>query len=91
MGTGFERIREICKKENASFPDIEFDENYFYVIFRQSREYLKLASKEVTEKVTARVTENQLRILEEIRKNGYVSVKFYPLIHQKFGEEANYI
>jgi len=46
MGTGFERIRQICKKENAPFPRIEFNDNYFYVTFKQSREYLKLAGKE---------------------------------------------
>ena len=76
LGTGFERIREICNKEKASFPKIEFDENYFYVSFKQSREYLKLASRKVTERVTERVTENQLRILEEIRKNKYVTTKY---------------
>ena len=67
-----ERIREICNKEKASFPKIEFNEHYFYVSFKQSREYLKLASRKVTEKVT----ENQIRILEEIRKNKYVTTKY---------------
>ncbi|MEA3344034.1 MAG: putative DNA binding domain-containing protein, partial [archaeon] len=36
MGTGFERIKEMCKKENAPFPEVEYDENYFYVTFKQS-------------------------------------------------------
>jgi ATP-dependent DNA helicase RecG len=90
MGTGFERIREICRKENAPFPKIEFNENYFYVTFSQSKEYLKLAAEErkgvtekveekaiekVIEKVGERVTENQKRILEEITKNKYITVK----------------
>jgi len=91
MGTGFERIREVCKKENTPFPEIEFDENYFYVTFRQSNEYLKLAAEEereggtekvkekaiekVIEKVGERVTENQKRILEEIIKNKYITIK----------------
>jgi ATP-dependent DNA helicase RecG len=91
MGTGFERIREVCKKENAPFPEIEFNENYFYVTFRQSKEYLKLAGEvkleggtakveekaieKVIEKVGERVTENQKRILEEIVKNKYITVK----------------
>jgi len=57
LGTGFERIREICKKENAPFPKIEFNENYFYVTFRQSREYLKLAVKETTQKTTQKIIE----------------------------------
>jgi predicted HTH transcriptional regulator len=46
MRPGFERIREVCEKENAPFPEIEFDENYFYVTFRQSLGYLKVAGKE---------------------------------------------
>jgi len=46
MGTGFERIKKICEKENAPFPEIEFNDNYFYVTFKQSREYLKLTSGE---------------------------------------------
>jgi ATP-dependent DNA helicase RecG len=90
MGTGFERIREVCRKENAPFPEIEFNENYFYVTFKQSNEYLKLAAKEregvtekvevraiekVIEKVGERVTENQKRILEEIIKNKYITIK----------------
>jgi ATP-dependent DNA helicase RecG len=94
MGTGFERIREVCRKENAPFPEIEFNENYFYVTFRQSHEYLKLAAEErervtekveekaiekaiekVEEKATEKVTENQKRILEEIIKNKYITVK----------------
>lgn len=81
MGTGFDRIREICEKENTPFPDIELDENYFYVTFRQSREYLEMAGKEkkileeVTKEVTKKVTENQLIILEEIRKDRLVTIK----------------
>jgi len=90
MGTGFERIREICKKENTPFPEIEFDENYFYVTFRQSKEYLRLAAEErggvtekvekkaiekVIEKVGEKVTENQKRILEQIAKNKCITIK----------------
>jgi hypothetical protein len=58
------------------------------VVFKQSEEYLKLASEEregvtekveekaiekVIEKVGERVTENQRRILEEIIKNKYIT------------------
>jgi len=85
MGTGFDRIREICKKENAPFPDIELNENYFYVTFKQSEDYLKLAGEtkvapekvpgRVTIKVTERVTEKQVMILEEIRKDKFVTTK----------------
>ncbi len=75
MGTGFERIKEICKKENAPFPHIEFNENYFYVTFKQSHEYLKLAkeeSMEPTQKIPRKypenITPNQTAILKLLEK-----------------------
>ena len=65
METGFERIREVCKKENAPFPEIEFNENYFYVTFKQSHEYLRFAGKGVRE-TTQKTTQ---KILEAIKEN----------------------
>ncbi|MEW6619516.1 MAG: RNA-binding domain-containing protein [bacterium] len=62
MGTGFDRIREICKKENSPFPDVEFSENYFYVTFRQSYNYLKLAqSSETTRRSEEKTTQKTSR------------------------------
>jgi ATP-dependent DNA helicase RecG len=75
MGTGFERIREVCKKENAPFPEVEFDENYFYVTFRQSHEYLKIAEKggrEATQITTQKTTQ---KILEAIKENPRITKK----------------
>ena len=71
MGTGLERIKEVCKKENSPFPEIEFNENYFYVTFRQSHEYLKLA-KEGGRETTQKTTQ---KILEAIRKNPSITRK----------------
>ena len=53
----------------------------------QNKEYLKLASGKVTEKVTTRVTENQLRILGEI----YNSVVFKRKVRfpEKFPEKLS--
>jgi ATP-dependent DNA helicase RecG len=75
MGTGFERIKEICKIENAPFPNIDFNENYFYVTFKQSHKYLKLAkekSAENTQKIPRkypeRLTQNQINILHLLEK-----------------------
>jgi len=87
MGTGFERIREICKKENAPFPGIKYDENYFYTTFHQSHEYLKMAPKELkkiitesitvkdTVNITVKITGTQKRVLEEIGKDRFVTAK----------------
>ena len=65
LGTGFERIRQICKKENAPFPDIEFDDNYFYITFRQSREYLRLALAETIQKTVEKTVEKILLLMKE--------------------------
>ncbi len=59
MGTGFERIKEICKRENSPFLKIEFNEHYFYVTFKQSREYLKLSkAKPTVEKILELIITN---------------------------------
>ncbi|NCN65185.1 MAG: hypothetical protein GW779_01565 [Candidatus Altiarchaeum hamiconexum] len=46
LGTGFERIENICKAENAPFPEMECEENYFYSTFKQGEEYLKMAGRQ---------------------------------------------
>jgi ATP-dependent DNA helicase RecG len=78
MGTGFERIREVCKKENAPFPEIEFNENYFYVTFRQSNKYLKLAEEEKrTKEKSSLLNDRQRKALEFIKQNGRLTMKEY--------------
>jgi len=78
MGTGFERIKEVCKKENAPFPEIKFDENYFYVTFKQSHEYLKLAEKgERAEEEISLLNDRQKKALELIKQNGKIQMKEY--------------
>ncbi len=85
LGTGFERISEICKKENAPFPKIEFNENYFYVTFGQSHDYLTLARTETAaegwyEKWYEKwyeqgLTEREIQVLREIKKESTISIK----------------
>ena len=78
MGTGFDRIREICKKENAPFPDIELNENYFYVTFRQSRDYLEMTEKEKEkEELIATLNERQKNAFKYIEEKGKITMKDY--------------
>jgi len=70
MGTGFERIKKFCEKENAPVPKIEFNDNYFYVAFKQSHEYLKLAA-EIEEK---HVPENVPENVPEKRGDSIISI-----------------
>lgn len=74
-------MKDICREENAPYPKIDYTDIHFYVVFRQSKEYLKMAEREasekvgrkVGEKVGEKVTENQRKILEMINKNPYIS------------------
>lgn len=75
MGTGFERIKEMCKKENAPSPEVEYDENYFYVTFKQSREYLKLAEKGSEGKVTETVEKTVEKTLSAMKENPHITQK----------------
>lgn len=77
MGTGFERIREICQKENTPFPEIEFNENYFYVTFKQSMEYLKIIGREKTEIEMAGLNERQRDVIDYLRETEKITTKEY--------------
>jgi len=78
MGSGLERIKEICKKENAPFPWIEFNPNYFYVTFRQSEEYLKLvAREEPKEKVEVVLNERQRQAIEYVESHKHITISEY--------------
>ena len=76
MGTGFNRMRQICKKENVPYPRIEYNENYFHITFLQSIEYLKMAGKSIlgdTQKIPRKypegLTSNQINILKLLANN----------------------
>lgn len=78
MGTGFERIKEICEKENSPFPEIEFNENYFYVTFRQSREYLEMAEKEkIKEELLVTLNGRQKNAFRYIKEKSKITMKEY--------------
>src|SRR3972149_2031073 len=71
LGSGMQRMREFCKAENSPYPKVEYTDTHFYIIFKQSDEYLKLAEEKVlttTQKIPRKypeeLTKNQLRILE---------------------------
>ncbi len=77
MGTGMKRMRDICKKENAPFPRIEYTDTHFYITFNQSKEYLKMAGKVaegLVERLGEKLGENEEKILEIISKNRYVTI-----------------
>ena len=90
MGTGLYRMRNICKKENVPYPKIEFNENYFYITFMPSREYLKMAKKEVVKKEVdlSILNERQRKAIEHIKEKGRISNKDYVKINNTSRETA---
>jgi ATP-dependent DNA helicase RecG len=63
MGTGFERIKEMCDKENAPHPAIDYEQNFFHVTFKQSNEYLK--ATENTWKIPGKYLETREKTREK--------------------------
>jgi ATP-dependent DNA helicase RecG len=83
IGSGMQRMKDICKKENAPFPKINYTDTHFYIVFKQSREYLKMAEaeKKVEEKVVRKggqkrwsgLTKRQREILQLLKENPELS------------------
>jgi ATP-dependent DNA helicase RecG len=75
MGSGMKRIKDICKAQNAPNPKVDFTDTHFYVVFKQSYEYLKMAGAnglgEGREKSREKSRE---KILEIIRANPQVTI-----------------
>ncbi len=78
-------MKDICKAESTPFPNVEYTDIHFYITFKQSREYLKMAEAEekVGEKVVRKggqkrwseLTERQAEILQLIKENSKISRK----------------
>jgi len=69
-------MRNICKKENAPYPKVEFNGNYFYITFTPSKEYLKMAKKEKIIELS-RLNDRQIKGLEFLKKEGRITTKEY--------------
>lgn len=94
MGTGFKRMKDICKDENAPSPKIEYTDIHFYVVFKQSNEYLELAEKKWSEKVVRKdgqkrwseelieLNERQKKAIDYVAEKGSISRSEYKQINQ---------
>lgn len=78
MGTGITKMQRLMNEASLSPVEFEFD-SFFTAIFRRPlrvavKEAIKVTDK-VTIKVTNKVTENQTKILDEMKKNAYITTK----------------
>lgn len=78
LGSGMQRMKDICKAENAPYPEIEYTDTHFYIVFRPSREYLKMAEEERSKHELMEVlNERQKTAFEFIKQNGMITMKKY--------------
>jgi len=78
IGSGMERIREYCKKENSPFPNIHFTETHFYIAFKPSKEYLKYAGREImADKINTVLSERQKKAFDYVKENGKITNNEY--------------
>ena len=68
-------MRNVCRMENAPYPKIEYTDTHFYIMFKQSKGYLKLTEKE--KGIEKSLNNRQKRALHFMRKTGRLSMKDY--------------
>ncbi|MEA3431909.1 MAG: putative DNA binding domain-containing protein [candidate division WOR-3 bacterium] len=72
LGSGLQRMKDICKAENAPYPKIEFTETHFYIVFKQNREYLKMVEREKRIEVS-KLSERQKKAIEYVKEHGKIT------------------
>ena len=67
------RMRDVCKKENSHYPEIEYTDTHFYIVFKQSKEYLKLESTSPKTRVKTMV-KTRVKIIALIKENPFITI-----------------
>ncbi len=84
IGLGMKRMKDICERDNCPYPKIEYTDTHFYIVFKQSREYLKMAEvkeekvrtgrqKRLVDGLVDGLVESQKKILDLVKINPYIS------------------
>jgi ATP-dependent DNA helicase RecG len=81
LGSGMKRMRDVCKKENSPYPEIDYTDTHFYIVFKQSNEYLKLESTTPKTMVKIRV-KTRVKIISLIKENPLITI---PKLAEKIG------
>ena len=83
IGSGMQRMKDICKAEEAPNPRVEYTDTHFYTTFNPSRAYLKMAEKtegKVKGKVVEKVGETGEKTREITREKIISLIKGNPKI-----------
>ena len=81
LGSGLGRMRDICKAENAPYPKIKYTDTHFYIVFRQSKEYLKMAGEAVKNTITTEVDKEVKQVETVIIIQGIINNIFRDAIN----------
>ena len=83
LGSGMQRMIEYCKVENSPKPEIRFTVTHFYIVFKQSMEYLELAGKEKRIKKNLELlNDRQKKALDFMKQNRKLTMKEYIKLYQ---------
>ena len=89
IGSGMQRMKENCDKEHSPYPTFEFTDTYFYITFKQSHEYLKMAEKQGKEPPISEIyNARQLKGTEFIKEHGRITNKIYVELNATSRETA---
>lgn len=89
LGSGMQRMRDICKAENVPLPKVEFTDTHFYIVFRQSNEYMKMAEKGKQRATDlSSLNQRQLNVLDCLKEKGKITNKEYVGINKISRETA---
>ena len=89
LGTGMQRMKAICKAENTPYPNVEFTETHFYITFKQSREYLKMAGKEESME-GSKLNERQRKAIEYLKEKEFITTKILAELLNVSERQARY-
>lgn len=84
LGSGMKRMTDVCKKTNSPYPEIEYTDTHFYIVFKQSKEYLKLEISTPETMVEIRV-KTRVKIISLIKENPSITI---PELAEKIGLTA---
>jgi len=88
LGSGMQRMKDICKAENAPYPKVEYTDTHFYILFRPSREYLKMAEMKAKRIDLSMLNDRQQKALDYINKRGRITNKEYVKLNKISRETA---
>ncbi len=82
LGSGMQRMKDICKTENSPYPKVDFTETHFYITFKPSYGYLDaIKNKDIQAINEINLNDRQKKAVEYVKVNGKITNKEYSSIN----------